>query len=281
MDELDFGSTVDERATDFAADKIPTPFFTYTDNKTEYNQKLVDAYSCSIHSVAGVISDLIGSSYSTAELTKLWEKALKEGATEGVGWSLSGAVNLLRNEWNKLSDKRLLSFRVDRNSQKFWEVLKKGYSCAVAFRGNSTYNKDKNDGTLDKTSFGGTTYGHLVRVALVGNDLTIIDNYKGIAHNTYVIPKDNWDDLRNFFPSAYFFVGEDEYRKLNDVYQQIPSWADESWQKFKHVFDEPTPGKPVEIDQISWTLHKLGYIEKPTEELTQARWTVILNRLTK
>jgi hypothetical protein len=288
MDDLDFGSTVGEKETDYSPKLIPKPFFTYADNEIQYNQKLVDAYSCSIHAVAGVISDLTGKSYSTDELKKLWEKALILGATPGLGWSLSGAVDLLRKEWNKTNEKKLLYFRVDRNSQKFWEGARMGYSFAVAYRGNGTYNKDKNDGQLDGTNFGLTNYGHLIRVALVGDylvvtgkDLTAIDNYKGITHNTYLIPVDHWDQLANFFPSAYFFTGEDEYRKLNDAYQQLPSWAEESWEKLKHIFDEPTPGKPLNIDQVQWTLHKLGYIEKPTEELTQARWTVILNRLIK
>jgi hypothetical protein len=116
---------------------------------------------------------------------------------------------------------------------------------------------------------------------MIKDDLVIIDNYKGNSSNTYKIPKENWTKLENFYPSAYFFVGEDEYRKLNEEYQQLPSWSEESWEKLKYIFDEPTPGKPLTLDQVQWTLHKLGYIEKPTEELTQARWTVILNRLTK
>jgi|GEM_PF-6789893 hypothetical protein len=279
MDELDFGSTVSPKESDYILKETPTPFFTFQEKKIEYNQKLVSAYSCTIHGAAGVVSDLTGYSYSTDELQKLWQKAINLGARPDYGWSLSEAVDLVRKNWNSRHDKKLLSFRVDRLSQKFWETLKKGYSAAVAFRGNSTYNNDKNDGQLDETNFGATTYGHIVRVAWVDERLTIIDNYKGITHNTYTIPTEHWADLSNFFASAYFFMSEDEYRRANDQYQVIPSWADESWKEYSKLFDNPLPSAPITIDQVQWTLHKLGIVQKPTEPLTQARWAVILNRM--
>lgn len=279
--ELDFGSNVGAKDTDYVLSKLPKPDFRFADNKIEYNQNLINAYSCTLFGTMGCVSDLTGYVFSTTDQKEIFDLAVQKGLDPKIGWSLSDAVDLVRKWWNEKQSTKLMSFRIERTSKKFFEALASGYSLAIAFRGNSKYNNDKNDdGELDNTSFGLTTYGHIVRSTLVDGNITIVDNYKGITHNTYTIPLDNWDKLANFYASAYIFVVEEEYKKENGN-DTPPSWAKESWEKYSNLFDSASPNKEVDLESIQWVFHKLGYIEKPTEPLTQARLTVLLNRIIK
>jgi len=284
--DADFGSGVGDKPTDYKLEKIPKPLFKFVKGDNEYNQNKVNAYSCTIFGAMGCVTDQAGYKFDLKEQTDIFNKAVKAGLDPEYGWYLSSAVDLVRGWWNERQSKKLLTFRVDRLSPEFWELMEKGYSVAVAFRGNSTYNKDKNDGTLDGTNFGRTSYGHIVRVCMLEGELYIVvDNYKGITHNTYQIPVENWAELDNFYDYGYVFITEDEYRKVNKEYNQISSWGEEAIKELGHLFDDLQPQKPLEFNQVFWSLHKFGkelgidLIENPEGEWTQERWLVVLNRI--
>ena len=75
---------------------LPTPRNTFWRHHIEYHQPEVSLVSCTVHGALGCVSDLTGIAFSLAQRKEMWSEAIKRGAREGFGWSLSGAVDLVR-----------------------------------------------------------------------------------------------------------------------------------------------------------------------------------------
>lgn len=274
---IDYGSTVGEKSTDYKISGGLSP----AKNKysgIQYNQKEVNAYSCTIHGSLGAVSDLTGYVFSLEERKEIWAEAVKLGARPDYGWSASEAVDLVRRWWNARMPDKLISARVDRKSTQFWNVIDLGYSLVVNYRGNSAYQKDKSDGRLDGTNFGIPTFGHIVRVTKGDKeDLLIVDNYKGSKSNTYEIDNDNWDDLAMYGASAYYFAFASPEIK-------VASWAEESKQKAEKkgiITDWSNPQDIVGTERLEFIFEKLHLLDPAAHQggISLERMAVILNRL--
>lgn len=282
--DVDYGSEISAKDTDFVVEKSPVARFKFIDNKIQYNQNEVSKVSCPIHSVCTAISSLSGYTFTLDERKNLWQKAISLGANPNKGWFLSSAVDLVRKYWNEKNTDKLLSFRVNRKSPEFKDLLSKGYALAVSYNGNATYNADKNaDGRLDKTTFGASTYGHLVSVIDSGKDVTIVDNYKGIKHNLYLINDDHWNSLDNFGTYAYVFIFEKDYLEANDK-KEIATWAQEAKRLAETkgiIKDWNNPQEIIGTEKLEWILENLGAFDKTQHkgEVSLERFAVALNRL--
>lgn len=284
IEEIDYGSTENAQPTDYKPEKLPTPPFIYASHNIQYNQNDVCKYSCTVSASIGAISDLTGYEFTLTERLELWDEAVKLGANPEQGWSVSEAVKLVSKYWNSKHDKKVLYFRVDRLSTDFWRAIDAGYSCVVNYRGNSKYQTDKSDGRLDGETFGIPTFGHIVRTHFKDKDLEVVDNYKGSKSNTYLIADDHWEHLQMFGASAYFFVIEDDYRKANEIYQEIPSWGEVAKQKSIAkgiITDWTNPDEIVAGERVEFMLEKLNLLDSTQHKggVSLLRFAIALDRL--
>lgn len=262
---------------------IPRAVQSFEDTKIEYNQKEVSAVSCTIHGAMGAVSSLTGYKFGLEERKTLWEQALKLGADPNVGWYTSRAVDLVRKHFNR-NGKHVTSFKINVGSEDFFRALRLGYRIVVSYRGNFDYNKDRNeDGILDGTYFGRTTYGHCLTISYSKGDEyeLMIDNYHGIRkHNVYKVPSANLKKLISngvFFRACYVYVENYEEKNSN-----VPIWALQSWEKAikKGVVNEKDdPMKVVMGSAMEETLVKTGVFKKSEEDVTLVRWVVALDRM--
>lgn len=255
----------------------------FSNDKIQYNQKEVSAYSCTVHAAMGAYSDLTGYVFPLEERKALWKKAIQLGADPNVGWYINSAVDLVRKP-------DVYSFRVEVGSDNFFKALDNGYSAVAGFRGNKAYENDKNlDGILDKITFGKTTYGHSIRIVQSEQDVfdLVVDNYKGITFNVYKINRENFKKLIAngvFFVSAYVYVDKAEFDGMNEAEKTVPIWATGSYDKAikKGVISYTDSSKlfqPVMDSKVEDTLIKAGVFTQKEGNVTLLRWIVALDRL--
>jgi len=220
----------DERDFIFGGDLIiPDTKHKFEEFKIQYNQKTVSKMSCTVFGSMGAVSDLTGYTFNLGTAKGIWEEAKKLGASDTRGWYISSAVNLVQKRYNELYPKDTVSYyRVQLCSEEAIEALNKGYSLVVGFSGNRNYTNDKNDGVLDGTDFGATTYGHCVRLYKSG-DKYIVDNYDGqVLFNIYQLKDLNTlVDNSVFFKNAYFYVKDNELKEAENM-GKISPWAREA-----------------------------------------------------
>ena len=261
---------------------LPKPAHTFAENKIQYHQPDVSPVSCTLHGALGAVSDLTGYTFTLEERKQLWAKAVSLGANS-IGWYVDLAVDLVRRYWNEKNNK-LVTFAVNLNDSTFNDVVSKQYSVVVGYRGNIDYNFDyREDGKLDKTSFGNTVYGHCVRLVEKDADTLnmIVDNYSAGTHNIYSIPKANMKALVDngvFFKVGYIFVNANDVDALN-MPVTISPWAQVSVQKAKNKgLDMNQPKKELTVAEIEDYFYKLGVISSKLGNITQERMAVILDR---
>lgn len=177
----------------------------------QYDQRLVNGFSCTLHASLGAYSDLTGYKFTLEERKAMWDEAVALGANPNLGWYVDAAVDLVRRYANKNLPVKVSTYRVSLDADDFWLALAMGYSVVTGFRGNAQYNEDKADLILDGLKFFKSTYGHCVRIAYSVGDSAdqIIDNYLGSKTNIYKVPSDNWEKLVDngvFFRFGYIFL---------------------------------------------------------------------------
>jgi hypothetical protein len=286
--DIDFTSREGAKLSDYSLDgkKIPKPAFRWEDKNIAYNQRPVSLMSCTVVGAATALSNLLGNVFSQKDLESMWKDAKKAGASDAEGFSMGGGVDVVRNWWNSRHDQKVLSFRVNFAQEKHFELLDLGYMLAYGFRGNSAWNKDKNDGRLDGLLFPATTYGHILSHTNKDiNDTLSVDNYKGYARvNEYLVEKINLAKIRNFFNSAYVFMIESDYILANKLNPVISSWAEASKEKAIKsgiIKDWTNPQEKIGGEKLEWILENAGVLDRKQHEgfVTLEQFAVVLDRL--
>lgn len=284
----------DERNWQLAAGivDLPKPRMVFDDTGAEYYQDEIADSSCTIHGCIGAVTDQTGLLFTKAERKELWQMALdwqppKYAAKDGVGWWTTLAVDLIREytNKNKLSQEdRLNSYHMWIGEGEFWEALSKGYTVVVGFKGNKSWNADKNaDGILDGIDFGKATYAHCVRMIEVEEGLyeMVIDNYPNHSKsNRYKIPRKNLEIL---IKKGIFHFGSYVFAYAKDVETaKYPPYAVKSIEKAikKGValkWDDPE--EIVGNGTLEWTLINLGALSQQYGNVSKARLIVAYDRL--
>lgn len=273
-------------------DTLPEPRSNfYKSGENEWHQPDVGKNSCTIHGTAGAFTDMTGYVFSLEERKELWEKAIELGANPDRGWWTWKAIDLVREYGSEKVGEKILSFVIQVGSHRFWEALDKGYTVSMSHRGNSAYNKDKLDGTLDDVLFGTTTYGHSIRCTFdkESNEYELIINSysKNSAPNRYRIPKENFSKLVNnnvFYKNGYIFIPESDYLKFNTL-QGVPVWARASVEKaiekgIATKWDKDEMNRIVADNSVEKMLFRAGILTKDTGEgISKVRYIVVMDRL--
>lgn len=260
---------------------IPEAPYRFSDLKHAYNQNEVSKMSCTLHGSIGAVTDITHHIYSLEERVELWRQAKELGASDNDGWYIGKAYDLVRKDWNSKNQTNTLTYyRIPLTDHD--RVLSKGYSLVTGFRGNSDYNADKNDGVLDGTTFGTSTYGHCIRIIKDNNEY-VIDNYYGLnKYNSYRVA--SLDELiKNgvFFNEAYFFVTQQSL-DLMAKQQLISDWAREAveWCRkngYATIWNNPQEIVANAIVEKMW--YNMGILSTYTGlGITKERMAVILMR---
>lgn len=268
---------------------LPKPRHTFGENKIQYNQDEVHKYSCTIHGAIGALSDLSGYVFTLDERKAMLAEALTQGFDVTVGWYVNRAVDLVRRFWNTKNPKDTVSsFAVGLRTAEFYDAIELGYSVDLSFNGNKALQTDKQDGVLDGTDFGVSTYGHCIRATKSDDPAyleLLVDNYPQRSPNTVKVLKTTFEQLvknKVFHARGYIFVFTADLEAMQND-SSIPLWAVKAVELMRKKgipVDTKTINEPFKCDpQIEETLYALGVITQKTGVMTMARWLVALQRL--
>lgn len=204
------------------------PELTQQDTKIyEYNQS--GTPHCTLYSAFGAVSDLFNYQFTQKEIDEIVELSYERGRIRGHGWYVKSAVDLVADYWNEHHSDlwKVVYYRVSLyDTELVDKILTKNYTLCSWYRGNQTYNNDRNDWVLNWTTFGTSTYGHAV--SWIGRlwKRFIKDNYKGrkswkLPTNVYEVehtPAElvSWN---TYYADAYLYVkvnNEEEVKRLNE-----------------------------------------------------------------
>ena len=193
----------------------------------EYNQSWTP--HCTLYSAFGAVSDLFNYQFTQKEIDEIVEESYKRGRIRGGGWYVKSAVDLVADYWNEHHSDlwKVVYYRISLyDTELVDKILTKNYTLCSWYRGNQTYNNDRNDWLLNWTTFGTSTYGHAV--SWIGREWKrfIKDNYKGrkswkIFTNIYEVehePKElvSWN---TYYADAYLYTkvnNLEEIKRLNE-----------------------------------------------------------------
>jgi len=186
-------------------------------DKYWYNQalQLRTRNACVIYWNCGVISDLTWYKFSEAEILEIVYLAEKSyGWSESWWMAFARWTDCVRNWWNKkFPDNKLITFRLDIWSEKFFEALDKWHSLTVWYKTSKDYLLDSQEDWEIQWEDFKKNWWHLVRLYKKWNNLRIIDNYdwKKI-YNDYINNKieklqKNWV----YCISAYLYLFNNDY----------------------------------------------------------------------
>ena len=204
------------------------PELTQQDDKIfEYNQSWTP--HCTLYSAFGAVSDLFNYQFLQKEIDEMVEESYKRGRIKWEWWYVKSAVNLVADYWNEHHSDlwKVVYYRVSLSDTELVDkILTKNYTLCSWYRGNQRYNTDRNDGILNWTTFGTSTYGHAV--SWIGREWKryIKDNYRGrkswkLPTNIYEVEHTPAELVsgNTYYADAYLFVkvnNEEEVRRLNE-----------------------------------------------------------------
>lgn len=204
------------------------PELTEQDTKIfEYNQS--GTPHCTLYSAFGAVSDLFNYEFKQSEIDEMVEESYKRGRIKGEWWYIKSAVNLVADYWNEhhASLGKVVYYRISLYDTDIVDkILTKNYTLCSWYRWNSKYNTDRNDGILNWTTFGTSTYGHAVSWLGRNSKRYIKDNYKGrkswkIPTNIYQVEHTPSELVsgNTYYADAYLYVkvnNEAEVKRLNE-----------------------------------------------------------------
>lgn len=285
-----YGCTGDESPEELwlGADiELPKPRHTWKDNKFQYQQTEINAYSCTLHGAFGALSDNLGRRITMDERRLMFERAVQKGLDPNRGWQTNLAVDLVRRWWNEFNaNDKVSTYSYPLASDEFHDAIQLGYTFACSYRGNKSFNTDRNDGILDASSFGKSTYGHVVRITASDEPDTynlFIDNYPDTRpkSNSFKVKRSVLKELVAngvFFSNAYIFVFQND---MNN-YANVPPWAIEQVKALEAkgaVLNYATINEPIAgTEAIGDMFQKVGVFSKGGL-LTAARCAVIAAKL--
>jgi len=188
----------------------------------EYDQSWTP--HCTLYSAFGAVSDLFNYEFTQKEIDEMVEESYKRGRIKWQWWYIKDAVNLVADYWNEHHAKlwRVVYYRFPiKDTELVDKILTKNYTLCSWYDGNSAYNKDRNDGVLNWTSFWYPTYWHAV--SWIGRNWKryIKDNYKGrkswnIPTNIYEVEHEPKELVEwwCFCYSAYLYTRVDNVEEI-------------------------------------------------------------------
>ena len=205
------------------------PELTQQDTKIfEYNQSWTP--HCTLYSAFGAVSDLFNYEFTQKEIDEMVEESYKRGRIKWEWWYIKSAVNLVADYWNEHHSDlwKVVYYRVSLyDTELVDKILEKNYTLCSWYRGNQKYNTDRNDGILNWTTFGTSTYGHAVSWIGRNGKRYIKDNYKWrkswkLPTNVYQVEHTPAEMVKGntFYADAYLFVkvdNEAEVRRLETL----------------------------------------------------------------
>jgi len=233
MDETQINGCLDLWAstTDFllsSAEVDALPELSEQDTKIfEYNQSWTP--HCTLYSAFGAVSDLFNYQFLQKEIDEIVEESYKRGRIKWEWWYVKSAVNLVADYWNEHHSDlwKVVYYRVSLyDTELVDKILFKNYTLCSWYRWNQRYNTDRNDGILNWTTFGTSTYGHAV--SWIGREWKryIKDNYKGrkswkLPTNIYEVEHTPSELVsgNTYYADAYLYVkvnNEAEVKRLNE-----------------------------------------------------------------
>jgi hypothetical protein len=252
-------------------DLKPAPI-TFWERQIQYNQLDVHPMACTIFASIGAVSDLTNYRFNLAQQKQLVQDARAVGFGDD-GWFINGAVDLIRQWWQREKSSSMQTYRVEMGSPDMVDVLQKGYSIVTGYRGNSQYNDDvAADGQLDNINFGETNYGHAIRMVQdkTQTDIArvVVDNYNGYnSFNEYRIKINDLSSLVQtgvFFSDGYIFVNTMNNRFVDvprndktEWYYEAVEWA--AQQGLMGGYDDGSfhPNEPINRAQMAVILKKM------------------------
>lgn len=269
--------------------ELPKARTCFYEHQIQYNQKEINNFSCTLHGAIGALSDLKNYRFTLQERQQLLKLAIQKGFDIAKGWYIASAMDLVRTFWNERhTDDEVLYFRFDLNSSEFAEAYEKGYSIVFGYNGNGKYQSDFQDGKLDKTTFGKSTYGHCIRCSNKPEKATAVDNYFGLLKiNSYFLPENNIPELMKngiFQRSGFIFVDKSDFNKDNTTMPKIPIWALASAHKAERkgvITNWENPLEIVASEKAEWIFEKLGVLNSVKHEggINLSRFAVLLDKV--
>lgn len=151
-----------------------------TPNFIQYNQlELEKKYCTTLCTLYGAMASLAtrtGYDFSLAEREELIKLRMAESDFDEAIWGYtSRGVDVVRRYWNTHHPENpVVSFSIYASEDIRKKLFAKDFPIVTSFRGNSAFSKDANDGVVDGTTFGKTTFGHCRSMMW----MTVYDNYK-------------------------------------------------------------------------------------------------------
>lgn len=177
----------------------------------EYNQKEVDAYSCSIHWAMTCATALTRYEFSLEERKELWIQALKVWAKSKVGWTVQWAMKLvsryMNDIWYDITYWRLAYWD-------FMEALNLWYCISTWYRVMEWFKEDRLDDwviNMSQWDYDNFKWWHCIAITLVNNEVVVVDNYKWRKYNIFAV-----EDIvemckkRIFFSNGYFYSWKEQ-----------------------------------------------------------------------
>jgi len=215
--------------TEWLLDKLPT-LYQQDEIIYQYNQwtQTWSEKSCTLFSPVGAISDLFNVEIPL-DVIKDWdEESYKYGRIKNGWWYVAAWVEHIVKMWNasELSKKygKAAYYSIDlRDDDLVKWILDKRYTICIWYQGNSTYNKDRNDWTLDDTEFWTPSYWHAVSAIWSINSCPqrIKDNYYRTKKTNIYDVVHPFSEIKCFYDRGYVItkVAEDaleEVKRLNE-----------------------------------------------------------------
>lgn len=179
---------------------------THEYNQLEYNKQF-GSNLCTLYAPIWMLSDLIGRELTGAEREELCKlRTEMYDFDPAIGGYLVEWDNCVRNWWNRNNpNNQIRQFKVTK--EEMMDALKNGHRVNIGYRGNKTYNTDKEDGVLDSVNIGTTTYWHSTTAKIIDGEV-VVDNYKWVRkYNIYKIADfEAFLDSDITFPSYYLYL---------------------------------------------------------------------------
>ena len=202
----------------------------------EYNQGTTP--HCTLYSAFWAVSDLFNYQFTQKEIDEMVEESYKRGRLKDKWWYVKSAVDLVADYWNEHHSDlwKVVYYRISLyDTELVDKILTKNYTLCSWYKGNSSYNFDRDDNwILNWTTFWTWTYGHAV--SWIGREKRrfIKDNYKGrkvwkYFTNIYEVEHETKELVSGwcYYGDAYLYTKVkdlDRIKKLNEMKTLIQNW---------------------------------------------------------
>ena len=209
----------------------------FWDYKITYCQAKINNSMCTIIAWCWILSNIFWYKFTKEILLQLVEEAKQDPThpfEDGKGWRIYLAVDLVRKYWNKTyPENKVITYRINNNSEEFWKLLKKGYMLQTWFKGNREFTKDKYDNCkIDRVEkVENPTYWHSIYFVLDKWKVKLftIDSYNCLKCNEYEV--ENFVKLLDnnaYFKYSYVFIPKqnimNQLQDIQDIQLALELW---------------------------------------------------------